>query len=119
MKKDYQRMTERAKDGSPVLITERIFYEIIKSQGQGKKQYFAKDSDVLDIVTRYLAELEDKIEQGRMVELPLTDKDILEDIAHRIFDSWNDITGAINNNCSWYYEALSVIDDIEGVRYAD
>ena len=114
MKKDYQRMTEKAKDGSPALITEMIFHEFEKLQGQGKRRYYT-DSDVLNIVIKYLAELEDKIEQGRFVEIPLTDKDILEDYARKIFDAWNDITGAINNNCSWYYEALSVIDDIVGM----
>lgn len=70
MNKDYKRWTERAKDGSPALITERIFYEIKKSQGEGKKHYFADNGDVLDIVTRYLAELEDKIENGILVEFP-------------------------------------------------
>ena len=68
--KDYKRWTERAKDGSPALISERIFYEIVKSQGQGRKHYFADNGDVLDIVTRYIAELEDKIENGTLVELP-------------------------------------------------
>jgi hypothetical protein len=34
-----------------------------------------------------------------------------------MFDSWNDITGAIHNGCSWYYEVLSVIDDIVGMVY--
>ena len=67
--KDYKRWTERAKDGSPALISERIFYEIVKSQGQGRKHYFADNGDVLDIVTRYLAELEDKIENGTLVEI--------------------------------------------------
>ena len=70
MNKDYKRWTERAKDGSPALITERIFYEIVKSQGQGRKYYFADNGDVLDIVTRYLAELEDKKENGTLIELP-------------------------------------------------
>lgn len=69
MNKDYKRWTERAKDGSPALITERIFYELGKLQGQTKKRYFT-DSDVLDIVTRYLAEVEDKIENGTLVEFP-------------------------------------------------
>jgi hypothetical protein len=64
-----------------------------------------------------LAELEDKIEQGELVEIPFTDKDILEDYAHRMFDSWNDITGAIPKGCSWYGEVLSVIDDIVGMVY--
>lgn len=66
-------------------------------------------------VANELLQYRDKIEQGRFVEIPLTDKDILEDYAHKIFDSWNDITGAIDENCSWYYEALSVIDDIVGM----
>lgn len=68
MKKDYQRMTEKAKDGSPALITEMIFHEFEKLQGQGKRRYYT-DSDVLNIVIKYLAELEDKIEQGTLVEL--------------------------------------------------
>jgi S-ribosylhomocysteine lyase LuxS involved in autoinducer biosynthesis len=27
------------------------------------------------------------------------------------FDKWNDITGAIEKNCGWYYEMQSVIED--------
>lgn len=69
MKKDYQRMTEKAKDGSPALITEMIFHEFEKLQGQGKRRYYT-DSDVLNIVIKYLAELEDKIENGTLIELP-------------------------------------------------
>jgi hypothetical protein len=69
-----------------------------------------------DAVDR-LAELEDKIEQGTLIELPILDIDILEDYAHRMFDSWNDTTGAIHNGCSWYGEVLSVIDDIGGMVY--
>ena len=68
MKKDYQRMTEKAQDGSPALITEMIFHELEKLQGQGKRRYYT-DSDVLNIVIKYLAELEDKIENGTLVEL--------------------------------------------------
>ena len=64
-----------------------------------------------------LAELEDKIEQGNLIEIPTIDEEILEDYAHRMFDSWNDITGAIHNGCSWYGEVLSVIDDIVGMVY--
>lgn len=69
MKKDYPRMTEKAKDGSPALITEVIFHELEKLQGQGKRRYYT-DSDVLNIVIKYLAELEDKIENGTLAELP-------------------------------------------------
>lgn len=94
MKKDYQRMTEKAKDGSPALITEMIFHELEKLQGQGKRRYYT-DSDVLNIVIKYLAELEDKIEQGRLVELPCkagdtiywissNNRDIIEVVVNRI-----------------------------------
>lgn len=76
MKKDYQRMTEKAKDGSPALITEMIFHELEKLQGQGKRRYYT-DSDVLNIVIKYLAELEDKIENGTLVELPCKVGDVL------------------------------------------
>jgi hypothetical protein len=47
----------------------------------------------------------------------MLDEEILEDYAHRMFDSWNDITGAIHKGCSWYCEVLSVIDDIVGMVY--
>lgn len=55
------------------------------------------------------------IEKGREKSIP--DDDILEDYAHRMFDSWNDVTGALHKGCSWYGEALSVIDDIVGMVY--
>ena len=94
MKKDYQRMTEKAKDGSPALITEMIFHEFEKLQGQGKRRYYT-DSDVLNIVIKYLAELEDKIENGTLVELPCkvgntiywissNNRDIIEVVVNRI-----------------------------------
>lgn len=79
MNKNYNRWTERAKDGSPALITERIFYELGKLQGQIKKRYFT-DSDVLDIVTRYLCDLEDKIENGTLIELPCKVGDIVYEL---------------------------------------
>lgn len=108
--KDYKRWTERAKDGSPALISERVFYEIVKSQGQGRKHYFADNGDVLDIVTRYLAELEDKIENGTLIELPCKKGDdvfaivntcaydnkvikgTVEGLAYIILDEYGDIT---------------------------
>lgn len=64
-----------------------------------------------------IIEYQDKIKLGELIEISFTDKDILEDYAHRMFDSWNDITGAIYKGCSWYGEALSVIDDIVGMVY--
>lgn len=79
-------------------------------------QHNVSDECVPAMIER-LAELEDKIEQGLLVELPISDRYILEDYAHIMFDSWNDTTGAIHKGRSWYGEVLSVIDDIVGMVY--
>jgi hypothetical protein len=34
------------------------------------------------------------------------------DTAKTIFNAWNDVTGAVVNGTSWYYELESVIEDI-------
>lgn len=73
--------------------------------------------DLIREIVSDCREILSKIDQGELVEIPFTDKDILEDYAHRMFDSWNDITGALHKGCSWYGEALSVIDDIVGMVY--
>lgn len=92
-------------------------YKRLTKQAGWHKDIDLKDELGYSYIYQRLAELENKIEQGTLIELPILDEDILEDYAHRMFDSWNDITGAIHNGCSWYYEVLSVIDDIVGMVY--
>lgn len=75
------------------------------------------EEDLTAVDCKQMYDILCKIEQGTLIELPILDKEILEDYAHRMFDSWNDITGAIHNGCSWYSEVLSVIDDIVGMVY--
>lgn len=101
----YKRITRRNEDGT-------TWVKCVCCDNVDTCDY-TKDS-CCQVLQDRLAELEDLIENGTLIELPL-DIDILEDYAHKIFDSWNDITGAISKNRSWYYEALSVIDDIVGM----
>ena len=105
---EYDRLTKREESGAVTYDNGNGYYHTI---------YSGNDGHAVHALAWKLAELEDKIEQGALIELPFWDKDILEDYAHRIFDSWNDITGAIHNGCSWYSEVLSVIDDIVGMVY--
>lgn len=114
MNKDYKRLTKRNYfEGDYSVVPEELSKEITKWKEQHATEITAPP--VWYHLGERLCQLEDKIENGTLVEFPITDKDILEDYAHKIFDSWNDITGAVNKNCSWYYEALWVIDDIVGM----
>jgi hypothetical protein len=109
---EYTRLTKRDKFGVIALCN--------ACPRKGTERCTAEETDGMCCINEQqnrLAELEDKIEQGTLIELPILDEDILEDYAHRMFDSWNDITGAIHNGCSWYCEVLSVIDDIVGMVY--
>ena len=72
---------------------------------------------IAEMTLDLLNEIQDKIENGTLIEIDIWDKDILEDYAHKMFDSWNDITGAIHECSSWYSEVLSVLDDIVGMVY--
>ena len=103
---DYKRLTERDEFGNADIIgiDSELLYENLMGE---------EDNKLTNVLNRF-AEFEDMIENGTLIELPL-DIYVLEDYAHKLFDSWNDITGAISKNCSWYYEVLSVIDDIVGM----
>lgn len=108
--KDYKRLITRGEKGEWMI---ELNEELKMVQHNLPEDEFIKV--LFNLTAQRLCDFEDKIENGTLVELPTTDKDILENYAHKIFDSWNDITGAVNKNCSWYYEALWVIDDIVGM----
>ena len=76
------------------------------------------NSDTCSIINR-LAELEDKIEAGTLVDVENASCDIcdLRDSARLLFDGWNDIAGAFPDRTGYYIECLAVIDDIIGLCY--
>jgi len=65
-----------------------------------------------DVQSKTLSEIaEHLIENGVIVPPEVKDRYVM-DTAKTLFESWNDVTGAICKNTSWYYELESVIEDI-------
>ncbi len=54
----------------------------------------------------------DSLLANGVIVLPEVKDRYVMDTAKTLFESWNDVTGAICKNTSWYYEHESVIEDI-------
>lgn len=60
--------------------------------------------------TKELRELHFK---DTMARADLTEKDLADRkaLARQLLDEWMDVTGAIGNGSSWYYELCAIIED--------
>ncbi len=82
-----------------------------------------KYAEVRDII--------DGIDRDRLETICVADRDghiiVVPKEAHQpmfvksdavdIFDQWNDVTGAIPNSTSWYYEAQAVIEEVAAMAF--
>ena len=66
-----------------------------------------------------LRELAEADKDGRCVVLPKEAHQpmFVKSDAMSIFDQWNDVTGAISNGTSRYYEAQSVVEEIAAMAF--
>jgi hypothetical protein len=72
-----------------------------------KKPIYPKiNVDPAEVVADYL------LANGVIVPLCKVGDRYVMDTAKNIFNAWNDVTGALVEGTSWYYELESVIEDI-------
>lgn len=67
----------------------------------------------VDGCARHWAEkIADYLIENGVIAIPVHETLSITDTAIGIFEKWNDVTGAVANGTSWYYELQSVIEDI-------